>query len=360
MRPFAVAFAVWLVLLQFLFRTDPKALVEPLAKGQLAAKRTELRAYNPEWELMGRLFAALAYANLAFEDRSYVEPLRQLADETDALERAHGPTSYLLPYGKHATQSLFVDGEIALMLAAKQLHAGGDASALKDRIGRIERQLESAPLLLAESYPDEGWVFCNTIAVAALKTSDAALGTDHSDLIARWLASLKTHFVDAKTGMLVSSFHADGRHRDGPEGSTLWLAAHMLQLVDEPFAREQYALARKHLGRGALGFGWAAEWPRQWRGGVDIDSGPTIPLLDANAGSSGTALLGAAAFGDEEWLRALVTSMRFAAFPTTDGHGGLHFAAGNSLADAVTLYALVQGPLWKCIQKGTACCAPRS
>lgn len=355
---FAVALAVWLCTLHLFFRTEPKDLVAPLARAQLTADRESLRRHNPEWDLMARLFATLAFANLAFEDPSFVEPVKAIAEETDRLERVHGPTYFLLPYGKQATRSLFVDGEIALMLAAKQLHAGGDATALKDRVARIERDLTASPLLIAESYPDEGWVFCNTIAVAALVASDAALGTDHSELARRWVSSAKQHLVDPQTGMLVSSFHLDGAPRDGPEGSTLWLAAHMLQLVDEPFAREQYALARKHLGRSALGFGWAAEWPRAWQGGADIDSGPTIPFVDANAGSSGLAVLGAAAFGDDPYLRALLASMSFAAFPVREG-SRLRFAAGNTLADAVTLYALTQGPLWQCL-KGKTCSAPRS
>ena len=355
---FALALAAWLCALHLFFRADPKDLAAPLAKAQLTADRDSLRKHNPEWDLMARLFATLAFANLAFDDRTYVQPLKALAEETDRLERLHGPTYYLLPYGKTATQSLFVDGELALMLAVKQLHAGGDATSLRDRVARIERQLTASPLLLAESYPDEGWVFCNTIALAALKTSDAALGTDHSDLIGRWLVSAKQHLVDPATGMLISSFHRDGTPRDGPEGSTLWLAAHLLQLFDEPFANAQYALARKHLGRTALGFGWAAEWPRSWEGRMDIDSGPTIPFIDANAGSSGLAVLGAAAFHDADYLGALVTSMSFAAFPVRDG-SRLRFAAGNTLADAVTLYALVQGPLWKCL-KGSSCSAPRS
>ncbi len=361
MRSFAVfsaALMLWVCSLHLFFHPDRAALVAPLAQGQLEADHAALRRYNPEWELMGRLFTALAFANLSFEDPAWREPLARIADETDALERQHGPTWFLLPYGAQATQSLFVDGEIALMLAARQLRAGGDPTSLKARVARIEQQLNASPILLPESYPDEGWVFCNTVAVAALRTSDAALGTDHSALIARWLQSLKAHLVDPRTGMLVSSFHRDGTPRDGPEGSTLWLAAHMLQLVDERFARDQYALARASLGHSALGFAWAGEWPQAWRGGVDIDSGPTIPLVDANAGSSGLAVLGAAAFHDDAYLDGLLSSLSLAAFPVRRD-GALHFAAGNSLADAVTLYSLVQGPLWACV-KEARCSAPRS
>src|SRR2546430_10764252 len=46
--------------------------------------------------------------------------------------------------------------------------------------------------------------------------------------------------VDPASGLLVSSFTRDGQHLDGPEGSTIWMVAHCLQLVDADFARDQY------------------------------------------------------------------------------------------------------------------------
>ena len=96
----------------------------------------------------------------------------------------------------------------------------------------------------------------------------------------------------------------DGRPLDGPEGSTIWMVAHCLQLLDEDFARDQYQRARKELGEITLGFGYAHEWPKSWHGPADIDSGPIIPVLDISAGSSGMAFIGATAFGDDTFLRS--------------------------------------------------------
>jgi hypothetical protein len=363
---FGVALALWLNAVHLFYRVEPEHLRRPLANGLYEfwdypeRDMHTLRDINPEWDLMARMFTALSFANIVLSgDPLPVHRLDALIDETVALERKNGPQYFMLPYGATATRSLLVDGELALMLASRQLLEHGDATELKVRIARIEAQLEESPLLVAESYPDEGWVFCNAVALAALRVSDAALGTDHSPLFARWVASAKQHLVDPRTGMLISSFHMDGRVKDGPEGSTLWLAAHMLQLIDPSFAREQYTLARASLGHTGLGFGWASEWPHAWQGGDDVDSGPTIPLVDANAGSSGTALLGAAAFGDVEYHRALLASLQLAAFPTRT-HDRLRFAAGNPLADAVTLYSLTQGPLWACVQGVGKCSVPRS
>ncbi|MBZ4417783.1 hypothetical protein [Myxococcus sp. RHSTA-1-4] len=360
-----VATAVWLPLLQFLFRPkDPRELAPALAARQRmlamrddSPERDLLRRNNPEWDLMVRTFNVLSFANLAL-----TEPARKaehLAVIDAVLARTlrderQGRDTFLLPYVHRAPfrdahgRSLFVDGEVALMLAARQLVEPRDdlAPLLRERIDTLTAQLERAPLLAAESYPDEGWTFCNTVALAALRLSDAVDGRDHASLRRRWVESARKHLVDARTGLLVSSFTYEGVTRDGPEGSSLWLAAHMLQVVDANFAREQYQRARRELIGEALGFAWAAEWPTTASDADDVDSGPTIPIVNANAGSSGLALLGAAAFDDEPLLEGLVTSLRFAAFPVTDDTG-LRFAAGNQLADAVLLYALVEGPLWQ-------------
>lgn len=359
----AVAVALWLPLLHRAFAPDRALIAAQLLEGQRRVWRGDgqaravLRRSNPEWDLMHRLFTALALANTALaqpegraEDLALID---QILEVTLADEAAGGHQAFLLPYGAQAPfrdprgRSLFVDGEVALMLAARQLVAPSPrwAGPLRERVVELERAFAAAPAGLPESYPDEGWTFCNTVALAALRAADVVEHRDHGPLFARWLTVARARLVDPRSGLLISSFHADGAPRDGPEGSTLWLAAHMLQVVAPDFARAQYDGARAQLGRSALGFAWAAEWPPSWRGPDDVDSGPTIPLVEANAGSSGLAVLGAAAFGDAEALDGLLASLAFAGFPTVE-RGARSYQAGNALADAVVLYALVQGPLW--------------
>lgn len=124
---------------------------------------------------------------------------------------------------------------------------------------------------------------------------------------------------------------------DGPEGSSIWMSATNLLELDEAFARDQWRRARKELGVTFLGFGWAREWPEGQPVRPDVDSGPIIPVLDASAGSSGLAFLGAAAFGDETYLDALFASIELAGF--RDRQTG-RYRASNEVGDAVLLYAL--------------------
>jgi len=372
----AIAAALWLPLVHVLFRAHPTANlstdpISPEARA-LAARHMELwtqpdlrlaevarmRRSNAEWDFMGRTFLVLALANMSLrapeEAPRYLEVADRVIDETLRLEREQGMRHFFMGYGTHGEflsgvdRSLFVDGEIALMLGARRL-AGERADLrplMRERIDAMLAYMRASPTLCGESYPDECWTFCNAVALAAIRMDEALEGRDHVALLGAWVTGARARLVDGPSGLLVSSFSRDGVVNDGPEGSSIWLVAHMLQTVDPAFARDQYDRAKGALARRVLGFGYAVEWPATWTGPADIDSGPVVPLLDVSAGSSGMALIGAAAFGDAEYLAGLRTTLDFAAFPTRSGDA-LRYGASNQVGDAVLLYASVMGPLWE-------------
>ncbi|MFH0878877.1 MAG: hypothetical protein V2A34_04120 [Lentisphaerota bacterium] len=316
-----------------------------------------MRTTNAEWDFMGRTFLVLALANIGMRDPSQktecLDIMDRIIDETLKLEAEKGQFYFLMDYAKdspfrvQSARSLFVDGEIALMMASRRFleEKAAFQQPLRERIDSMIRQMEKSPMLCGESYPDECWTFCNAVAVAAIRMSDLLDQTDHKDFAERWLAVLKNRLLESKTGILYSCFLLDGTTADGPEGSTIWLVAHCLQILDPAFALDQYERAKKELAARVLGFGYAREWPLSWKGLPDVDSGPILPF-GISAGSSGMAVLGAAAFNDREYLKQLLASLRFGGFPVARG-GKLRFAASNQVGDAVLLYALVQGPLWK-------------
>jgi mannose/cellobiose epimerase-like protein (N-acyl-D-glucosamine 2-epimerase family) len=135
---FAVSTALWVPCLQFVFRPPPRdALVDGLARRQrvltLADTSTEralLRRLNPEWDLMSRTFAALAFTNLALSQperrAEHLEVADALILQTLRDEIARAPllsasrTPARAPFHDAQQRSLFVDGELALMLAARQ------------------------------------------------------------------------------------------------------------------------------------------------------------------------------------------------------------------------------------------------
>jgi len=315
-----------------------------------------MRGSNAEWDFMGRTFLVLALANMGLREPAEkdlcLEVMDTIIDETLRLERERGLYFFLMPYAQYGTwqsdppRSLFLDGEIALMLAMRRTVKENPAyrPLLAARVEAIVAGMRGGPVLSAESYPDECWTFCNTLALAAVRMADRLDGTDHGPFLRDWVATARRELTDSRTGLLVSSFRVDGTVLDGPEGSSIWTVSHWLTFVDPEFAAGQYRRARAELGRTALGFGYAREWPASWCGPMDVDSGPVVPILGASPGSSGQAVLAAATFGDDEFLRALFTSLQFAAMPSLRD-GGLHYCASNQVGDAVLLYAMLQGPV---------------
>jgi hypothetical protein len=327
-----------------------------LRERELAA----MRQINPEWDFMSRTYMVLALANMALRDPALqtqtIEIIDAIIADTLARERKGGYAHFLLGYGRQGgwvitpPRSIFVDGELAMMFAARRLVAEEPRykPLLSQRVEAMVQRMRQSPVLCAESYPDECWLFCNTVALAAVRMADVLDGTDHSEFLASWVRTGSVRLTEPRTGILISAFGVDGTPAPagpGPEGSSIWMAAHMLEVVDPKFAADQYSRAQRALGRNFLGFGYSREWPRGLEGAMDVDSGPVIPVFGASASASGLAILAAAAFDDTAYFGALMTSLQCAGFPT-EQNGMLRFQAGNPVGDAVLLYAMVEGPLW--------------
>ncbi len=323
-----------------------------------------MRGRNAEWDFMGRTFLVLALSNMALRSpdtqAGHLEIIDAIIDDTLKVEDEMGMHHFLLGYSQSSSwiqqpeRSIFVDGEIAIMLGARRLLA--EKLSYKDefqsRVRLMKKRMEEAPVYCNESYPNECWMFCNSAAAVALKMSDVLDGSKYTEFLNAWLNKIRQELVDKKTGLLPSSFSYRGRIMDGPEGSSIWFTAHCLQLLDREFAKDQYERAKAELAVSICGFSYAKEWPESFRGPMDVDSGPIIPVLEVSAGSSGMAFIAAGAFEDQEFLSSLLGTLDFAGFPLKT-EGALKYCASNQVGDAVLLYSLVQGPLWeKILRKG--------
>jgi hypothetical protein len=377
----AVATALWLPCVHFVFASRQSSFhsetgISPKAQ-QMAARHLQLwtdpalkkyelermRGSNAEWDFMGRSFLVWSLAEMSLRDpslkKSYLPVIDQIIEETIRLEREHGIYIFLMGYAKarpfiaQPARSLFIDGEIAMMLAVRRIveERADYRPLLEERVQFIVERMSKNPAMAAESYPDECWTFDHTVALGAIKMADHLDGTDHSEFFRNWISVAKKKLVHPETGLLVSSFSTDGSQLDGPEGSSIWLSAHCLRLVDEDFARDQYDRARKELGREVMGFAYSREWPVSWKGPMDIDSGMVIPGLGISAGGSGLAFVGASSFKDLNFLTHLHATLDFAAFPSKK-EGRLKYCASNQVGDAVMLYACTLGPIWDRVKGG--------
>ena len=379
----SVAAVIWIPCVHFFFRPDLDAHFRatgiPPRADELAARHLRLwldpqaraveiqkmRASNAEWDFMGRTFFVLSLANMSLREpgraTAYLPVMDTIIAETLRLERERGMYVFLMDYARTGQfvgkpeRSLFVDGEIALMLAARRLVAEREdyRPLLHERVDAMIAAMRQSKVLLAESYPDECWMFDHATALAVMRAADALDGTDHLTFVREWVATARQKLTHPATGLLCSSYSTAGVVSEGPRGSTIWWVAHALQIVDRSFAADQYARAKKQLAREVCGFGFAREWPASWQEERDIDSGPIIPGLQLSTSSSGLAFVGASAFGDRDYLRKLLAAVYLGGFPVRR-RGELKFCASNQVGDAVLLYAMTLGPLWQEIKRRAA------
>ena len=344
------------------FAPDPDqwltALTAPWSAPGEAASFTQQRDLNPEYDLMARTFTVLALADRALatpeEATAHLAAMDAILTDTLARTEDRGHAHWLLPYAgarpwRGDGSSLFVDGELLVMLGARRM-VRDDRDDWRAAFGRqadrvVARFGAAGPLALAESYPDEGWTFCHSVALLGLRMEEVLDGADHSATREAFLDVARGPLTDPETGLLISSFSMDGRPADGPEGSTLWLSAIALQVSDPRLARAQYVRARAALGRDLLGLGYAREWPEGAQGRADVDSGPIVPLLDASASSSGLALAAAKAFDDPTWHRQLTGALG-AAEALLAVHPVLAQSADTPVGRAVLVWGLGFGPLF--------------
>ena len=144
-----LAAIIWLPCLHFLFARpvsefrearglSPKARelaarhlllwTEPALREQELRK---MRASNAEWDFMGRSFLVWSLANMGLREPAskplYLQTMDRIIDETLQLEKQEGMYFFLMPYAKgrnyvaQPAHSLFLDGEIALMLASRRV-----------------------------------------------------------------------------------------------------------------------------------------------------------------------------------------------------------------------------------------------
>lgn len=320
-----------------------------------------LQSANPEFDLMWRLFAVLAACDRALaapdEADAWLAFVDDVIDDTTRTLDERGQRHFLLPYADQGSWvqpeagSLFVDGEIALMVAARRVVADTPHHRALGRhwTRRVEHDLQAAGEGWPESYPDEAWAFCLTNALLTLRLHDHVDGTDHRGEIRRWTQRLSSDGLDAETGLVGSDWRADGSPLDGTEGSSIWWVSTGLLLLDPTLADVQYDGAHHELVGGLPGMAWSREWPGDAHAS-DIDSGPVVPWFDASPAASGFALVAARAHRDEATQRRMERALR-AADLLLLADPRLADMDEAPMGDAIVLLGLGFGPLWDRVEK---------
>src|SRR5262249_50745715 len=142
---------VWLPALHLFYvpsRAEQDVAARALARPEVLSATTppdlaQMRGTNPEWDFMRRTFAVLTLANRALEYADESEgdlgAIDAIVDETLDLDANRGDEHFMLPYGRarpfvdSGARSLFIDGEVVLMIAARELVAPRERSIRGER-----------------------------------------------------------------------------------------------------------------------------------------------------------------------------------------------------------------------------------
>lgn len=133
----------------------------------------------------------------------------QIIEDTDRLTQAKGISQFL----QQPVRSIFVDGELAMMMGARRLVAEHEPfrERMRELVHITADRMAVGPVLSCESYPNECWTFCNTVALAAIRMHEVLDGEDHRQLRRDWIATAKDKLVHQQTGLLCSSYTYDGQ-----------------------------------------------------------------------------------------------------------------------------------------------------
>ncbi len=121
----------------------------------------KMRSRNAEWDFMARCFFVWSLANMGLRDPSLTATvlpvMDSIIDETIKLEQQHGIHFFLMPYSRisefklQPERSIFIDGEIALMLGLRRLLEEKEEykKLHRDRIDIMLERMQKSPVLCA-------------------------------------------------------------------------------------------------------------------------------------------------------------------------------------------------------------------
>lgn len=281
----------------------------------------------------GPKLAAVMRGLLAPETREFdTEPWQSDAFETlDAGEPGDRGHAALLGYLN-----------LALSLQRRVDPERSEHHELGDRITEaLARRIERSPTMLIETYPGETYPVDNAAVIASIALHDEAAGLGRRPLVDRWVATVRQHFLDPRTGLLVQATSLDGRAVDGPRGSGSALASYFLSFADVPLSRDLHLAVRRELYDEVAGFGVVSEYPATDPGSGDIDSGPL--LFGYGVSATGFSLATSRIHGDRRMFERLYATFHLFGAPV-DGDGRRTHVAGGPLGDAIALAMLTAQP----------------
>jgi hypothetical protein len=302
-----------------------------------------------EWPLMAVAYYAYGCAHLAQVDQTIrSEALAEARWAVEALQsrRLSGfmEEHYGTPFADTPDRqgaSVFLHGHF-LNAALRYRDASGDERfdpTIRRVAEALRRAYASSPDGILSSYPTMFWLSDNFVALSGLARYGSAFDVDVSAAAERALRSVRAHYLEASTGLFATYVKPKLRRADqGPRGISVMYGVVFLKDFAPAFARDQWARARTHLVRGAMGLAAVREFPLGQEGPADGDSGPVAFGLGLSA--SGFAIPAAAAMGDLELGWSLMRAAAMLGAPVLE-EDRLHYTVMPTVGQAVTFFGRV-------------------
>ena len=125
------------------------------------------------------------------------------------------------------------------------------------------------------TYSGTAWPADVLMCVASLAVHDKLFTPKYSTTIQEWLQQVKLR-LDPQGLVPHSARPSDGKLSEIARGSSQSLMLIFLYEIDKDFAREQFAIYRKHFVDTTMGLTGVREYPKKVFGLGDVDSGPLL------------------------------------------------------------------------------------
>ncbi len=301
--------------------------------------------FDGEWAFGTFTMAAIGLGHVALEYPArapeYIPTMEKCAEAlTSAETNAFGSSAWGnfgfdgLPAGEgHAYLGY---SNLALSML-RLLHPNTRFAKLHDDLTEaLALRLSKSPHALFETYPSEAYPADVSMVAGSIALHDCATGAPERPWWPAWKKALST-WIDPASGLLYQAGNANsGQPMAPPRSSGTALAAFALSFVDKPLSKKLFgglSRAREHF----LGFGGINEYPRDYDGQGDIDSGPVVLGLSVSA--TGFTLASAKLHGDRQLFLQLHRTADFWGVPVKHNQGARYMSGGpigNSILLAMT------------------------
>ena len=206
----------------------------------------------------------------------------------------------------------------------------------------LAQRLAQAPHALFETYPGEAYPPDMSMVAGSIALHDCALGLPERPFMPAWRRAF-SRYVDPGSGFLYQAADAaTGAPLGPPRGSATAVAAYSLAFVERSLSEQLYAGLRRQAVN-VLGFGMMREYPSDYAGAGDIDSGPV--LFGVGVSATGFALASARLHPDDALFTRLYRTVELFGVPLGDS-ASRHFMSGGPLGNALLLAMTTATPEW--------------